>query len=133
MASSISKSRAKGNHGVNGFTANSRWSSTGSEGKPSIVVVCVYESQYANGHISAGLVPPATINDEHPFGVVVGRISFVFPKGGLALVKHTNEPIELKSLSGELTLAGHTVPVGFTRENGNTPPPETLPKAKQTG
>jgi hypothetical protein len=106
---------------------------TSSSHGASVAVVALWEFQYAKGHVSALIIPKGSVSKQHPYGTVIGRISFVWPRNGTARVGHDNEPKELRKLTGELTLNGKTVQVAFTRRSEDIGVPNPLPNAKQTG
>jgi hypothetical protein len=93
----------------------------------------VYDFQYAKGHVSALLIQPGSVSSAHPYGITIGRISFVFPRNGTARVGHNREPKEFPKLTGDLTLNGKTAKFGFTRGSTDKAPLNPLPKAKQIG
>jgi hypothetical protein len=95
--------------------------------------VALWEFEYAKGHLSAQIVAEGSVSKQHPYGVTIGRLSFVFPRNGTARVGHNREPKEFPRLTGNLTLNGKTVQVGFTRGKTDSPPLNPLPKAKQLG
>lgn len=95
--------------------------------------VAVWPFEHTKGHVSAGLVAVGSVSSQHPDGVSVGRISFVFPRGGTARVGHNREPKEFRKLTGDITLNGKTTQVEFTRGSDDKAPLNPLPKAKQIG
>ena len=97
---------------------------------PSTVVLSVYAFEAAHGHVTAELIPPASVTEAHRRGVPDGRVSFLLPKGAAGLANHARE---LRTLGGELTFEGHTVQIGLKRGSDDALPPSRLPKARQIG
>lgn len=99
----------------------------------STTTVAVWLFEYAKGRVSARLVAHGSVSNTHPDGITVGRISIALPRNATARVGHNREPKELPKLTGDLTLNGKTVEVGFSRTSDDHPVPNPLPKAKQVG
>jgi hypothetical protein len=98
-------------------------------GKPSTTRLPVYNFQYHNGHVSAELLAPSSVSEQHPRGVALGRLSFLLPRGAAGI---GNKAKELETLTGTMTIEGHTVNVRFHRVSLDGAPPNPVPKAKQT-
>ena len=64
--------------------------------------VAVWPFEHTKGHVSAGLVAEGSVSSQHPDGITVGRISFVFPRSGTARVGHNREPKEFRKLTGDI-------------------------------
>jgi hypothetical protein len=95
-------------------------------GRQTTVVESLYPFQYANGHMSAGLVPNETVTPAKPYGVTIGHISFVEPTG-----KDAENP---RQLTAEMTFNGRgPYRIAFKRGNDSHPPPNPLPRARQIG
>jgi hypothetical protein len=97
-------------------------------GKPSTTRLSVYNFQYRNGHVSVELLAPSSVSEQHPRGIAIGEFSFVLPRGAAGF---GNKAKELQTLTGRMTIEGHTVRVGFHRVSADGAPPSPVPKAKQ--
>jgi hypothetical protein len=101
-------------------------------GKPTTIVESLYPFTYAGGHhVTAGLIPAATINEQHPLGVPNGLVTFSVPKPIKGLRSDSEEPTYTKATFKLNGRGPYTME--FKRGNGNGPPPAVLPKAKQIG
>jgi hypothetical protein len=99
----------------------------------STAVVALWYFEHAKGRVSARIVAKGSVSPQHHYGITVGRISFTFPRNGTVRVGHNREFKELFELTGDLTLNGKTIKVGFRRGSDDKAAPNPLPKAKQIG
>jgi hypothetical protein len=102
------------------------------KGKLTSIVESLYPFTYVGAHhVTARLIPEATINEQHPEGVPNGLITFTVPKPIREIKTQREEPKYTKasfSLNG-----GGPYTIEFQRGNEDRPPPAVLPKAKQIG
>lgn len=102
-----------------------------SKGKRSTTFLHLYPFAHSHGHVSAALVTLGSLDSAHPYGVPIGRISFVLPPGAAGIATKAKE---LKNLSGEMTLnGGGPYRIWFRRGSDDGESPISLPKAKQVG
>lgn len=100
----------------------------GHKGRLSTAVLILYNFQYANERITAEVIKPGSINEEHRRGIPVGTLSFALPESATGI---SNKAKEVKHLVGSMHLNGRTFPVGLKRGSDDAPPPNPLPRAKQ--
>jgi hypothetical protein len=102
------------------------------KGKLTNVQESIYPFTHVGGHsVTAELIPAATVNEAHPFGVASGHITFTVAKPIRELKNQSEEP---KYLKASFTLnGGGPYQIEFKRGNDDTPPPAVLPAAKQIG
>ena len=102
------------------------------KGKPTTITESLYPFTHVGGHtVTAGLIPAATVNEQHPFGVPNGKVTFTVAKPIAELKTSSEEP---KYLKASFTFnGGGPYKMEFKRGNDDTPPPTVLPKAKQIG
>lgn len=100
-------------------------------GRIETALLDLYPFEYKDGKLSAGLIAPVTVNEEHPLGVKTGELTVTVPRSAQGTA---NKSKELKKMHGKLKLNGHgPYPIRFTRGNSGTPPPNPLPRVKQVG
>jgi hypothetical protein len=101
-------------------------------GKAMVVTESVYPFTYTGRHhVTASLIPEATINERHPYGIANGTITFTVAKPSKEYKNASEEPMYLKA-SFKLN-GGGPYQMEFKRRSGNAPPALTLPKAQQIG
>jgi hypothetical protein len=102
------------------------------KGKLTNIVESLYPFTYVGAHhVTALLIPEATISEQHPDGVANGKITFTVAKPVTEYKTAREEP---KYMKASFTLNGRgPYKIEFKRTSGDGPVPAVLPKAKQIG
>ena len=91
-------------------------------GKPTTIIESLYPFTYVgNHHVTAGLIPNATISTQHPLGVPNGLVTFTVAKPFAEIKNDSEEP---KYTKASLRFkGGGPYTITFKRQNGNGPRP----------
>jgi hypothetical protein len=102
------------------------------KGKLTNVVESLYPFTYVGAHhVTALLIPEATITPQNPNGVANGKITFTV---GRPVTEYKTASEEPKYTKASFTLNhGGPYKIEFKRTSGDGPVPAVLPKAKQIG